>query len=490
MHNSLLPFLFSSRFICHWNCANLPSVTIWSAWEILRRLADGAAVVAAFAIAYAHYVVEDARHVPYSFAEFLGLGLVSALVLLIVFQYVRLYERDTSLLQVVETRRILIAWTFTTLLVVGFFFFSRVLDLSRFMVMAALGVSLVLLLLERSLMHHAGVRLVLASNPSRRALIYGAGVVGKHLYKRIYHSPSLGIKVIGFLDDDSSLWGQSVRIPEIGKKNGNKVLGALADLPRLKEEHQANEIYIGLPSASYQRNLEIAEYCRKLGFKVSVVPPTYGHLMHNLDVREIGGIPVIQEKEISRRYFYTLFKRVFDLVVAAAALLILSPIFLAVAALIRWDSPGPVIFRQKRVGLNGKEFHFFKFRSMFIDANPYGVTPSSSDDPRITKFGRWLRRSSLDELPQFLNVLAGDMSIVGPRPEMPFIVATYNEEQRERLKVKPGITGVWQISAVRGEPIHANMEYDLFYIEHRSLLLDVIIMVKTVGTAIRGIGAV
>lgn len=127
---------------------------------------------------------------------------------------------------------------------------------------------------------------------------------------------------------------------------------------------------------------------------------------------------------------------------------------------------------------------------MRVDANPYAHTPQHSTDPRITRFGRWLRRSSLDELPQLWNVLKGDMSLVGPRPEMPFIVATYNEEQRERLKVKPGITGVWQISAVRGEPIHANIEYDLFYIEHRSLLLDVIIMVKTLVTAIRGIGAV
>jgi lipopolysaccharide/colanic/teichoic acid biosynthesis glycosyltransferase len=160
------------------------------------------------------------------------------------------------------------------------------------------------------------------------------------------------------------------------------------------------------------------------------------------------------------------------------------------ALLIKFDSPGPIIFRQKRTGKNGVEFDFFKFRSMRTDANPYATTPQESTDPRITRLGRFLRRSSLDELPQFWNVLRGDMSLVGPRPEMPFIVSTYTEEQRERLRVRPGITGVWQISAVRGEPIHANMEYDLFYIEHRSVLLDLIIMIKTVVTAIRGIGAV
>ena len=160
------------------------------------------------------------------------------------------------------------------------------------------------------------------------------------------------------------------------------------------------------------------------------------------------------------------------------------------ATAVKLDSPGPIIFRQRRVGKDGVEFDFFKFRSMYVSSNPYAQTPQHSGDPRITRVGRFLRRSSLDELPQFWNVVRGEMSLVGPRPEMPFIVATYNEEQRERLKVRPGITGVWQISAVRGEPIHANIEYDLFYIEHRSLLLDLIIMIKTLFTAIRGIGAV
>jgi lipopolysaccharide/colanic/teichoic acid biosynthesis glycosyltransferase len=206
-------------------------------------------------------------------------------------------------------------------------------------------------------------------------------------------------------------------------------------------------------------------------------------------VREFGGIPMIQEKSTRPQLLYPIFKRIFDLAVSIFAITVLSPLWLIIAIIIKFDSPGPVVFRQKRVGLNGKEFDFFKFRSMHVSSEVYALTPKSSEDPRITRFGRWLRRSSLDELPQFFNVFKGEMSIVGPRPEMPFIVATYNEEQRERLRVKPGITGVWQISAVRGEPIHANMEYDLFYIEHRSILLDFIIMCKTVATAIRGIGA-
>jgi exopolysaccharide biosynthesis polyprenyl glycosylphosphotransferase len=454
----------------------------------MRRVADALAVLFSFAAAYLIYE-SGTRSVPYSLWEFLGLGLIAILIFLSTFHVARLYERETSLLQVVETRKLLLSWVFSVLLLFTVTFYSRTLDLSRLMLTLALGLTFVALLIERAIMFNVGIRMLIFRRPYRQALIYGAGVVGRHIYKRIFHSPALGVRVAGFLDDEQGLWGKSVTMREVNARTGNTIFGGLDKLEELIERERVTDVFIAMPSASYLRNLEIAEAGRKFGLKIAVVPPTYGHLMHNLEVREFGGIPVIQEKERRPQLFYPIFKRVFDIVVSASALLVLSPIILLVSIVIRVDSPGPIIFRQRRIGLDGKEFNFYKFRSMLVTSSPYALTPKSSEDPRITRFGRWLRRSSLDELPQFLNVLRGEMSIVGPRPEMPFIVATYNEEQRERLRVKPGITGVWQISAVRGEPIHANMEYDLFYIEHCSLLLDLIIMVKTVVTAIRGIGA-
>lgn len=457
-------------------------------FSIFRRAADAFAVLLSFAAAYLLYE-GSSRSVPYSLIQFLGLGMIAVVIFLITFHVVRLYERESSLLQVVETRRLLISWVFGTLLLFTVTFYSRTLDLSRLMLTLALALTLLALLVERAIVFHVGIKLLIFGKPYRQALIYGAGVVGRHIYKRMFHSPALGVRVAGFLDDEKDLWGKPLAIREVNARTGNMVFGGLDKLEGLIKKEGITDIFIAMPSASYLRNLEIAEAGRKFGLKIAVVPPTYGHLMHNLEVREFGGIPVIQEKERRRPFFYPIFKRLFDIVVSALALLVLSPVILVVAIFIRLDSKGPIIFRQRRIGLDGKEFNFYKFRSMHVDASPYAFTPKSSEDPRITGFGRWLRRSSLDELPQFLNVLRGDMSIVGPRPEMPFIVEKYNEEQRERLRVKPGITGVWQISAVRGEPIHANMEYDLFYIEHRSLLLDLIIMVKTVATAIRGIGA-
>ncbi len=447
-----------------------------------------ATVVASFALGFALYKASN-RTVPYEFGQFVGLGALAGGTFLVVFHSMRLYESTTSLLNVVETRRLLIGWALGSLTFLSAVFFFRFLDLSRLMMFGSLFIAFLFLLIERSITYKWHIVIRSRGSGSRAAVIYGAGVVGRHLYKRIYHSPGLGLHVVGFLDDDTNLWGKPVHIGELRRTHENVVLGGLDELPRLCKEHGLREVFVAIPNATYQRNLEIVQICRLAGLSVSVVPPTYGHQMHNIDVEDIGGIPILREKARQPHFLYASLKRTFDLGVSIFALTALSPIFAMLSLIVRADSPGPIIFRQRRVGKDGVEFDFFKFRTMHVDANPYATTPQSAQDPRITRFGRWLRRSSLDELPQFWNVLRGEMSIVGPRPEMPFIVASYNDEQRERLKVRPGITGVWQISAVRGEPIHANMEYDLFYIEHRSLLLDLIIMIKTIATAVRGIGA-
>jgi lipopolysaccharide/colanic/teichoic acid biosynthesis glycosyltransferase len=164
-----------------------------------------------------------------------------------------------------------------------------------------------------------------------------------------------------------------------------------------------------------------------------------------------------------------------------------SPLFLFLATLIKLDSKGPALFRQERVGLSRRRFKMFKFRTMYTEVPAYAHSPRESDDRRITRLGRFLRRTSLDELPQLLNVLRGDMSLVGPRPEMPFIVETYTERHAQRLQVKPGITGLWQLSGDRNYLIHENMEYDLYYIQHRNFFMDLAILLHTTIFAMRGI---
>lgn len=176
---------------------------------------------------------------------------------------------------------------------------------------------------------------------------------------------------------------------------------------------------------------------------------------------------------------YDALKRMFDILGASALLFFLSPLLVAVGLAVWLTSKGPIIFTQARVGLDGRLFTIFKFRSMYEDVPRYGYHPDSDSDARVTPVGYWLRKLSLDELPQLANILLGDLSFVGPRPEMPFIVKTYDCSQLRRLTVKPGLTGLWQISADRGKPIHWNVHHDLRYIDNRSLGMDMNIFFKT-----------
>lgn len=183
-------------------------------------------------------------------------------------------------------------------------------------------------------------------------------------------------------------------------------------------------------------------------------------------------------------------KRAFDVVSALFLCMVLFPLLAIIAVAIKLETAGPVFFAHERVGLRGRRFQIVKFRSMLCSAPAYQGSPSDSRDPRITRVGRLLRRLGLDELPQLINVLRGEMSLVGPRPEMPFVVRTYTREQRVRLHAVPGITGLWQISPGRAHPIHENLQYDLYYIAHQSLLLDLAIIIRTFSSLIRGVGAI
>lgn len=210
-----------------------------------------------------------------------------------------------------------------------------------------------------------------------------------------------------------------------------------------------------------------------------LLPEGMTNLFYNAYLRYGQSRPYITRPVFRPAFYYRPGKRAFDLVLALVLLILLAPLLLLLVLCTKLSSPGPVFFRQKRVGKGGRQFTMFKFRTMYMDAREYDISPAHQSDPRITPFGQFLRRTSLDELPQLYNVLKGQMSIVGPRPEMPFIVAKYTELEAFRLRVKPGITGIWQISAARSGPIHEAIEYDLFYVFNRSLSLDVAIFLET-----------
>jgi len=202
---------------------------------------------------------------------------------------------------------------------------------------------------------------------------------------------------------------------------------------------------------------------------------------HFLDLRNI-------EKLFHKTPFYRKFiLRLFDLIVSLIACIFILPIFFIISIIIIIDDGFPIFFYQKRIGLRNKKFDIYKFRSMYNSVEKYDISPSKQYDKRITKIGNFLRKTSLDELPQFFNVLKGDMSIVGPRPEMPFIVEEYNEFERFRLKIKPGITGAWQVSPTRNSPIHHNVDYDIYQIINNSLRYNIKQILKTIIWAGKGL---
>ena len=220
-------------------------------------------------------------------------------------------------------------------------------------------------------------------------------------------------------------------------------------------------------------------------------------LLHDAFIRQGGWLSLNEElvefqlsNPLSLEPRYAVVKRMWDVVASLIMLGLLSPLLLLISILIHIESPGPALFRQRRIGKDGVEFFLWKFRSMHTSAPKYAPSPTSNLDRRLTRIGRLIRRTSLDELPQLLNVLAGEMSLVGPRPEMPFIVEHYTPFERLRLAVKPGITGLWQISPARAFPIHENLQYDLHYIRHQNFFLDISILLRTVTAVISGVGAV
>ncbi len=325
----------------------------------------------------------------------------------------------------------------------------------------------------------------------RPTLIVGAGTIGARLARRLAGAPDYGLAPIGFLDD--------LPLPEenVGGRPA-PILGGLADLDRVVAQYRVEHVVIAFSSAPDRAVVDLVRRCEELGLDVGLVPRLFDLWNHRAAYDPIGGLPVLQLHSTDLYGWQFFVKAVMDRTLAGLALFLLAPVLLALALGVRMSSPGPVLFRQRRVGLDGKEFDLLKFRSM---RPPTAEELAAVEDrgqlapggvegvDRRTRFGRFLRRSSLDELPQFLNVLRGDMSLVGPRPERPEFVDRFrplHDRYDERHRVKSGITGWAQIHGLRGRTSLADrIEMDNFYIEHFSIALDLRIIVRTLVVVFR-----
>jgi lipopolysaccharide/colanic/teichoic acid biosynthesis glycosyltransferase len=296
----------------------------------------------------------------------------------------------------------------------------------------------------------------------------------------------LGLRPVAIVDDNEQLAGQVIYEYGYNRERSVSVIPGpiTSDLIR---KTGGSLVVVGIPSLPQPRLQEIAAEAFAAQADVAFVPQLSFRSETSTGYVDIDGVLIASLGQASRKRLYETSKRLFDLVATAILLVLTAPLWALLAVIIRWDSPGPVFFRQTRVGRDGKLFELYKFRSMHVSAPKYGLHPTTADDPRVTRVGRWLRQSSLDELPQLLNVLKGDMSLVGPRPEMPFIVDTYDARHRQRLQVMPGLTGVWQLSADRSLLIHENIQYDLYYIRDRNFFMDIAILLHTAVFAMKGV---
>lgn len=354
-------------------------------------------------------------------------------------------------------------------------------SISRVTLLITFGLILVLTTASRFLSFKVIQRLHRRGIGNRNVLILGASPTGRKLLRKFEIVPTLGLNLVGFVDDDPARTGE--RIERV------RVLGTSADLAQLIAAHKVSEVFVALPELDEERLLDLLARLDDLGVTARVVPRFHHLLSFKVRIESLDSIPLLTRAETRPGLVATAGKRVLDVSVALVVILLTLPIWILAAVLIRRASRGPVFFSQMRVGRDGRPFRMYKFRTMHLHLSGDAPTPSSHADPRITNIGRWLRRFSLDELPQFLNVLKGEMSVVGPRPEMQFIVDKYSTLERERLRVKPGITGLWQISYARQMAIHENLDYDLYYIEHQSLLLDMVIISLTIFAVVKGTGA-
>lgn len=358
-------------------------------------------------------------------------------------------------------------------------------DVSRLQFLYFAALDLVALLLLHVLMRlyfrvRARTRLL------HRTLIVGSGVQAQHIVQAFEHRPWVGVQIIGYTSNEADA---DIDLP---------LLAPIDKTDRIVVDHQVDEVVFvnQQPEEVARISLQLA----RLPVMLHMVPSVLDLTFARTPVTTLGGIPLISLRESALSELQRAFKRAFDLIGSAILLIILSPLMLLIAIIIKLESPGPVFFLQERIGEHGKRFRMIKFRSMYQDAEQRWHEVAQRDaqghilhkhdnDPRVTGVGAKLRRTSLDELPQLFNVLRGEMSLVGPRPEMPYIAMEYEPWQWQRFRIPPGMTGWWQVNGRSDKLMHLHTDDDLYYIQNYSFWLDLKILWMTVGVVLKGRGA-
>jgi len=413
------------------------------------------------------------------------------LIWAVIFMVLSLYNPSRVFRAVDEFPLVILATTLAAFSLAGILYLTFR-DIPRYLFLYFFLIDLALLAGYRAVLraffrlrrsHHQGMT---------RVLIIGADSLAREVAQALEEYRYMGLETVGFLAEDSQTQGTMIE--------GLPVLGTVDQACNVMEDYEVEEVIIALKHHDRNRLANLIAELQKYPVRVKVVPDFFDLAFPHVHAGIFAGIPMIGLREPAIDGFQLFVKRLFDLVVTTALLLLIWPLLLLIVALIKLESPGPVILKQQRVGENGKIFWMYKFRSMTAGAEEHWnelarlteddeIVHKVRDDPRVTRVGRWLRRTSFDELPQLFNVLKGNMSLVGPRPELPRLVERYETWQRQRFAVPQGMTSWWAISGRSDKPLHLHIEDDLYYIQNYSLLLDLQILWKTIGLVLKGRGA-
>jgi exopolysaccharide biosynthesis polyprenyl glycosylphosphotransferase len=424
---------------------------------------------------------------------YLAAAFISAIMILCTFYYLKLYNMVSSYLH--EAFLVAKGTFFAFLVILGLSFFYRTFSFSRLFIIYFSIFFLIIDLINRRLFRKL-IRFFGNIKPMQRiTLIVGCGVIGKSLVDELLLRPSVW-QLAGYLDDQD----------DAGAYRGVPYLGKLEQIEEIVTKESITDIFIGIPSASRNIIKKLIHKCESLNINWRVVPNLYDLPLVDVHFDRLDNLPLVGPKSTNIIGINYLTKRVLDFIMSSLMIILSGPIMVIIAIAIKLTSPGPVLFRQVRVGLNGKHFTLLKFRTMYVNNNDkmhrdYATKWIKSNDsysqdangkalfkierdPRVTAVGYWLRKFSLDELPQLFNIWKGTMSLVGPRPPLPYEVELYEDWQKKRLQAPPGLTGLWQVSGRNKISFEEMVRLDIFYTNNWSLENDMKIIFKTVATVL------
>lgn len=434
--------------------------------------------------------VDPAFNVPYQ--VYLPFVAVFTLLLILVYKQQGSYKQRRQLSWIDEFYAIVHGTATAIVITIVFIFLYRSGFYSRLIFVYAGIFSIIFLGISRLVKVAAVKNMRRRGIGTKRVLIAGAGEIARTVMRVVVANPECGFNIIGFVDDDPDR-GET----DIGRF---KALGKISNLPHILSTKNIGEVIITLPWQHHHKIIEIMSMCEHQNVSTRIVPDMFQMRLSHMHVEEIAGVPMIGVKEIGISGLSQFIKRGIDISISILILVLTAPLGALLALIIKLESPGPVLFSQKRVGKDGQTFTLYKFRSMIDGADTQKAALQSlneangphfkiKDDPRTTRLGKLMRRLSIDELPQLYNVLTGDMSMVGPRPPIPSEVAQYQEWHKRRLEVAPGLTGLSQVSGRSELTFDETALLDIYYIENWSPSLDTKILLQTIPRVIFGNGA-